>query len=750
MRRHQSLFRLSAAMAIGGLVCGPGFAPLARAQTAEPATAPAPAPAATETAAPVDPPARVGRLAAVTGTVSFHTADQTEWQVASINYPVTSGNAFWTEPKANAALGLGDVKLVLDQQTEADIDTLDDTTLAATEPQGAIYLHVRALPPGVTTTVTTPRGVVTVTAAGRYEIVAGDAEQPTRVVVIDGGATIVVGDVTLAVAPHQAASVTGSDAASFQGSVGVAVEDPFITAELAKEQPAPVAQTTVATATVAYTPPPLVQQMTGYESLQTVGQWQPSPQYGHVWYPPVAATWVPYRDGHWAYVAPWGWTWVDNAPWGFAPFHYGRWARFGPRWGWVPYNPGLQVDVAVARPVYAPALVSFIGIGAAIGGGVGVGLGVGIGVGGFALGASIGWVPLAPSEPYYPPFRASPIYLRNVNITHVSNVTNITNVTNNNVTINHYANAQAATVVPAQTMTNSAPVARAVQPVTPQQLAAARPAPVGQAPVTPTAATAGVTPTVARQFNIAQPAVARTPAAGGVTTAPGALHRPAPGPAIAAVPAAAAAVGGRPAVAGKPAAAEAPARPPLAPAGSEPANAAKPATPAVAPKPGTPAPAVKPAELGKPATPAEANKPAEVGKPAELGKPAAPAEANKQAEVAKPAEASKPVEAAKPAETPKPAESGKAPTAAAKPALPALVKPNPSPKAPSSEARAPQTHAAPAAKPEQKPAEKPAPAQHAAPPANHPAPQAHPAPKPAARPAPKEEPKKCPGGKESC
>ena len=38
--------------------------------------------------------------------------------------------------------------------------------------------------------------------------------------------------------------------------------------------------------------------------------------------------WAPYRYGHWAYVRPWGWTWVDDAPWGFAPFHYGRWVHF--------------------------------------------------------------------------------------------------------------------------------------------------------------------------------------------------------------------------------------------------------------------------------------------------------------------------------------------------------------------------------------------------------------------------------------
>ncbi len=68
----------------------------------------------------------------------------------------------------------------------------------------------------------------------------------------------------------------------------------------------------------------------------------------------VPAGWAPYRNGHWAWIDPWGWTWVDDAPWGFAPFHYGRWTVVDDRWGWVP-GPVRQ------RAVYAPALVAFIG-----------------------------------------------------------------------------------------------------------------------------------------------------------------------------------------------------------------------------------------------------------------------------------------------------------------------------------------------------------------------------------------------------
>ena len=97
--------------------------------------------------------------------------------------------------------------------------------------------------------------------------------------------------------------------------------------------------------------------MPGGDDLAESGIWSDSTEYGQVWYPQVAAGWVPYREGSWAYVAPWGWTWVDSAPWGFAPFHYGRWADIGGRWAWVA---GVA---AVAAPVYAPALVTFFGVG---------------------------------------------------------------------------------------------------------------------------------------------------------------------------------------------------------------------------------------------------------------------------------------------------------------------------------------------------------------------------------------------------
>ena len=135
----------------------------------------------------------------------------------------------------------------------------------------------------------------------------------------------------------------------------------------------------------------------GYQDLDDHGRWRDDPEYGHVWVPTyVAASWAPYRYGRCAYVQPWGWTWIDDAPWGFAPFHYGRWAHRP--WGrcWVPGS-------VVRRPVYAPALVAFIG---------GEDFSVTL-----VSGGGVGWFPLGPREVYVPPYAASPAYIRNVNVT---------------------------------------------------------------------------------------------------------------------------------------------------------------------------------------------------------------------------------------------------------------------------------------------------------------------------------------------
>jgi uncharacterized protein DUF6600/FecR-like protein len=391
-----------------------------------------------------DPPGRVGRLSYVDGTVSFHLANQGDWTPATVNYPVTTGESFWTDENSRAEIQVGPAELRLDQASQLDISRLDDGGTDVQLDQGVLNLHLWTMPAGEIV-VTTPRGRAVIQAPGSYDIDAGqpDGDQPadqTQVTVLEGAAEFQsdAGSVNI---DHSEAAVIGGDPANVQ--LVEANYSDFDNWALTRERREDVAQRP------AYVPPTV----TGYQDLDQYGSWGKDPQYGEVWYPNgVAADWAPYRYGHWGWVPPWGWTWIDDAPWGFAPFHYGRWVDRDDRWAWVPQDIPPQ-------PVYAPALVAFIG-----GDGWGVDLAAGAAV------AAIGWVALAPHEEYHPDFRASENWARGANGRDWNAKTyNVTNVT-----VNNYYNRQAATVVPAAAFTNAAPVQKATVKVAPDQLARTR------------------------------------------------------------------------------------------------------------------------------------------------------------------------------------------------------------------------------------------------------------------------------------
>ena len=191
------------------------------------------------------------------------------------------------------------------------------------------------------------------------------------------------------------------------------------------------------------------------------------PDYGEMWVPRnVPSGWAPYHDGHWAWVEPWGWSWVDDQPWGFAPFHYGRWAYVQDHWGWCP---GPRAEA----PVYAPALVAWLGFG----GGVGVSLGI-------RGGEDVGWLPLGPRDVYIPSYGASRNYITRINTTNTTyiNNTTITNVYNNytrsgGMPIDTYANRSApgaVVAVPQSALVGARPVQQVASRVQPRQWGAIR------------------------------------------------------------------------------------------------------------------------------------------------------------------------------------------------------------------------------------------------------------------------------------
>ncbi len=158
----------------------------------------------------------------------------------------------------------------------------------------------------------------------------------------------------------------------------------------------------------------------GVDDLDAYGRWVYAPPYGWVWTPyGVGAGWAPYRDGRWAWVDYYGWTWVGYEPWGWAPYHYGRWFHRAP-YGWCWYPGGRY-----SRHFWRPALVAFFGFDA---GPVHIGIGFG----------NVGWVPLAPYEPFHP-WYGRHIYRGYRSGAYIDNSVRIVNNTN---IINVYRNAR--------------------------------------------------------------------------------------------------------------------------------------------------------------------------------------------------------------------------------------------------------------------------------------------------------------------
>jgi hypothetical protein len=396
-----------------------------------------------------EPPARVGRVSFVEGQLAFHTQGETSWSAASVNYPVATGGAFWADPKSRAEMRIGAQTVSLSGNAEIDVVRLDEQVVQLAVPQGRIELRLRSLAEGNTIEIDIPRGGAWLLQPGTYDIDAGTPDQPARIMVLDGSAHFTGGSVDIAIKAGDVAVIGGTD--TLTASLEHAAPDAFAEWCRARNHPE---NSVVAT---KYVSP----RMTGYEELDQFGAWSATADYGQVWYPrSMPADWAPYRDGHWVSVPPWGWTWVDAQPWGFAPFHYGRWARIEDRWAWVPGR-------LVPQPVYAPALVAFVGGGA------------GFAAAG-AAGPAVGWFPLAPGEAYWPSYTSNRTYIRNVNITNVNETTvsNITNVAGNRPAagppaqfINQaFANRAAATVVPARAFASATAVAPAVLHVPPQAL----------------------------------------------------------------------------------------------------------------------------------------------------------------------------------------------------------------------------------------------------------------------------------------
>lgn len=373
-----------------------------------------------------DPPGRVGRVGYSYGQVSFADAGSTQWTDLVPNRPISIGDSVFVGEQSRAELHVGNSSVRMNENTRLSFINLTDDVTQIQLTQGTVVLRVRAMSEREVLEISTPNLNFAIQEPGDYRININ--YDNTTTVIVRRGIGVAQGDrdiITLREGEQTRFSGTNLNHSSITRAPGFDTFDQWAYDRDRAEENSISAR---------YVP----RDMIGYQQLDEYGTWETHVEYGAVWYPRgVSVGWAPYRDGRWVWVAPWGWTWVDRSPWGFAPYHYGRWAFIGNRWAWCPGRYERH-----HRPVYAPALVAFVGASRN-------GVSVGVSVGGRGhVGPAVSWYPLGPGETYRPSYTQNPRYVQNINQTIINNTVVVNR--NRDVYINRNV-PNAVTSVPQQT-----------------------------------------------------------------------------------------------------------------------------------------------------------------------------------------------------------------------------------------------------------------------------------------------------------
>jgi len=334
-----------------------------------------------------NPPAQLGRLAALSGAVSYQGDAATPAETPAVNFPLTSGNRIVTPPRAHATVDIAAGRFFLDGDSAMSIGALAPGLSTVTLDRGAIILHVLPGGAGQVFVIETPRGALRADQPGYFEVEVAPDTGTVIASSLEGGAQFA--DAT--VLPPGTRTTVGKDQAPVMEA---AVKDDFtrrIAAEVEDSRENAIEAPKYVSA-----------QTTGFQTLQHHGLWALTERYGWVWEPQVMSDWAPFKDGRWVEIKPFGRTWIDTASWGFATSHYGHWVQVEDRWAWVPDN-----------PVREPAIVSF-------------------GTKNPDGGDTVRWVPLGPEVAS--PAASTPVVINTVRVIRAQPPTVVNNTTVNTTT----------------------------------------------------------------------------------------------------------------------------------------------------------------------------------------------------------------------------------------------------------------------------------------------------------------------------
>src|SRR6266446_6734435 len=317
--------------------------------------------------APTDTNSGVARVSLIHGDVSTQRGNAGDWSAAALNAPVLAGDRVSTGDKARTELQLDFANMLrLSEHSQANINTLTRSQIQIQLGRGmANYSVFRNS--DADAEIDTPNVAIRTNRRESSFRILVTADDHTEVLVRRGEVEVTTPQGGTRVEQGQFITVQGAgDQAQYKIGEAPARDD---WDQWNTDRDNVIRNAASRRRTNDY--------YVGAEDLDNHGTWSEVPDYGQVWRPNVADDWAPYRDGRWVYEPYWGWTWVSYDDWGWAPYHYGRWMMYDSAWVWWP---GPVYGYPYYRPIWAPAYVSFFGVG----GGFGYGFGGGWG--------SIGWL----------------------------------------------------------------------------------------------------------------------------------------------------------------------------------------------------------------------------------------------------------------------------------------------------------------------------------------------------------------------
>ena len=354
------------------------------------------------------------RISYISGDVSFWRPGAEEWTPARVNTPLAPGDSLFTGPNGKVEVQIGPRAFVRAASgTQIGLDNQEAGFVQFGVTAGRASLDLRELARAQIVELDTPNAAFTIERTGYYHIDV--TEDSTTFQTQRGGSATMTpaGGVAGTVAASLQVVVTGADAPRVDvgPTPGLTEWDRWNYQRTDELVNSPSAR---------YVGPGIY----GTHELDRHGSWRTVESYGSVWVPRAVATgWTPYSTGRWIWDPRYGWTWLDDEPWGWAPYHHGRWVHASGVWGWAP-------GPIVTRPVYAPALVVFLG-----------------GPVRLSVGLPLAWAPLGWGEPIIPwwgrtghvgraswdgwggPRVVNNVVVKNTTIINVQNITVYRNVT---------------------------------------------------------------------------------------------------------------------------------------------------------------------------------------------------------------------------------------------------------------------------------------------------------------------------------